>query len=79
VASVPWNTPNTALHLLKSVTPFEGDVSQKANNTGWMMYNTGRFIMYSRITKIYCRKTVGHVFRKSVQIEGTTQFLFSPS
>ena len=34
---------------------------------------TGRFIMYSGITKIYYRKTVGHVFTKQVQIEGTTQ------
>jgi hypothetical protein len=29
--------------------------------------------MYSGITKIYYRKTVGHVFTKPVQIEGTTQ------
>jgi hypothetical protein len=33
--------------------------------------------MYSRITKIY-RKTVGHVFTKPVQIEGTTQKILSP-
>jgi hypothetical protein len=33
--------------------------------------------MYSRITKIYFRKTVGHVFMKHVQIEGTTQKFFS--
>ena len=37
-----------------------------------------RFIMHSRITKIYYRKTVGHVFTKPVQTEGTTQ-IFSPS
>jgi len=30
--------------------------------------------MYSEITKINYRKTVGHVFTKPVQIEGTTQF-----
>jgi hypothetical protein len=36
--------------------------------------NTGRFIMYSGFTKIYDRKTVGHVFTKPVQMEGTTQF-----
>ena len=35
--------------------------------------NTGRFIMYSWITKMYYRKTVGHVFTKPVQIERTTQ------
>ena len=35
--------------------------------------NTGRFIMYSGITKIYYRKTARHVFTKPVQIEGTTQ------
>ena len=34
---------------------------------------TGRFIMYSGITKIYYRKTVGHVFTKPVQTEGTNQ------
>ena len=32
--------------------------------------------MYSGITKIYYRKTVGHVFTKPVQIEGTTQNFF---
>jgi len=42
-------------------------------------HNTGRFIMYSGITKIYYRKTVGHVFMKPVQLEGTTQnFFFFP-
>jgi len=41
-------------------------------------HNTGHFIMYSMITKIYYRKTGGHVFTKPVQIEGTTQqFFFS--
>jgi hypothetical protein len=40
--------------------------------------NTGRFIMYSGITKIYYRKTVGQVFTKPVQIEGTTQNFFPP-
>jgi len=38
---------------------------------------TGHFIMYSGITKIYYRKTVGLVFTKPVQIEGTTQKIFS--
>jgi hypothetical protein len=38
--------------------------------------NTERFIMHSGITKIYCRKTVGHVFTKPVQVEGTTQKFF---
>jgi len=32
---------------------------------------TGRFITNTGITKIYYRKTVGHVFTKPVQIEGT--------
>ena len=32
--------------------------------------------MYSGITKIYYRKTVGHVFAKPVQIEGKTQNFF---
>jgi hypothetical protein len=35
--------------------------------------NTGRFIMYSGITKIYYRKPIGHVFMNPVQIEGTTE------
>jgi hypothetical protein len=39
--------------------------------------DTGRFIMYSGITKIYYRKTVGHVFTKPVQIEGKIQNIFS--
>jgi hypothetical protein len=30
--------------------------------------------MYSRFTKFYDRKTVGHVFTKSLHIEGTTDF-----
>jgi hypothetical protein len=30
--------------------------------------------MYYRITKIYYRKTVGHLFTKPVQIEGTQKF-----
>jgi len=38
---------------------------------------TGHVIMYSGITKIYSRKTVGHLFTKPVQIEGTTQKNFS--
>jgi hypothetical protein len=37
----------------------------------------GHFIMYSGITKIYYRKTVGHVFMKPVQIEGKTETFFS--
>jgi hypothetical protein len=40
--------------------------------------NTGRFIMCSGITKMYYRKTQGHVFTKPVQTEGTTQKFFSP-
>ena len=39
----------------------------------------GLFIMYSGITKIYYRKTVGHVFTKPVQTERTTQNFFFPS
>ena len=44
-------------------------------NDGPPLY-TQRSIMYSGITKIYYRKTVGHVFTKPVQIEGTTQKFF---
>jgi hypothetical protein len=32
--------------------------------------------MYSGITKMYYGETVGHVFTKPVQIEGTTQIFF---
>ena len=35
--------------------------------------------MYSGIRKNYYRKTVGHVFTKPVQTEGTTQKIFFPS
>jgi hypothetical protein len=56
----------------RSVHLFSHLISRTANT-----YNTGRFIMYSGITKIYYRKTVGHVFMKPVQIEGTTQLFFS--
>jgi hypothetical protein len=41
-----------------------------------LKYYTGRLIMHSGITKIYVTKTVGHVFTKPVQIEGTTQKYF---
>ena len=34
--------------------------------------------MYSGITYIYYRKTVGHISTKPVQIEGTIQKVFSP-
>ena len=34
--------------------------------------------MYSENTKIYYKKTVGHVFTKPVQIEGTNQTFFPP-
>ena len=34
--------------------------------------------MYSGITKMYYRKTIGHVFPKPVQTKGTNQKLFSP-
>jgi len=33
--------------------------------------------MYSLITNIYYRKSVGHIFTKHIQMDGTTQF-FSP-
>jgi len=35
--------------------------------------------MYSGITNVYYRKTVGHVFTKPVQIEGTNKIFFPPS
>jgi hypothetical protein len=37
----------------------------------------GLLYLYYGITKMYDRKTVGHVFTKPVQIEGTTQ-IFPP-
>jgi hypothetical protein len=39
---------------------------------------TGRFIVYSRIKKIYDRKTVRHVFTKPVQMEGKTKNVLFP-
>jgi hypothetical protein len=44
-------------------------------STSFQKY-TGRFVMYSEITKIYHRRTVGHVFTKPVQIAGTTENFF---
>jgi hypothetical protein len=41
-------------------------------------YYTGRFIVYPGIKNIYYRKTIGHVFTKPVQIEGTTEFPLPP-
>ena len=38
--------------------------------------STRHFIMYPGITKIYYRKTAGHVFTKPVQTEETTQNVF---
>jgi hypothetical protein len=35
------------------------------------------YLMYSGIIKIYYRKTVGHVFTKPVQREGTIEKIFS--
>jgi hypothetical protein len=40
---------------------------------------TGCFITYSGIKENYYRKTVGHVFTKPVQIEGSTHKNFFPS
>jgi hypothetical protein len=40
--------------------------------------STESFITYFGITKIYYRKTVGHIFTKPVETEGTTQNFFSP-
>jgi hypothetical protein len=41
-----------------------------------LLIYTGHFIMYFGITKIYDKKTVGYIFTKPVQIEGTTQNFF---
>jgi hypothetical protein len=41
-----------------------------------MLFYTGHFIMYSRITKIYYKKTAGHIFTKPVQKEEITQTFF---
>jgi hypothetical protein len=46
--------------------------------TPTLMINTGRFIMYSGITKILDRKTAGHVFTKRAKIERTTRNFFFP-
>ena len=54
---------------------FVDESHSKHTNTG-RGKNTRRFIMYSGITKIYYRKTVGHVFTKLVQIEGKLNNFF---
>jgi hypothetical protein len=45
-----------------------GNVSTVRNTFMLLFFatNTGRFIMYSGITKIYYRKTVGHTLAKIV-------------
>jgi hypothetical protein len=48
-------------------------MAQYGAKTSRPLINIGRFVMYSGIVKIYYKKTVGHVFTKPVQIEGTTQ------
>jgi hypothetical protein len=56
------------LKTIQSFTQIKSSADRKND-----LLNTGRFIMNSGITKIYYRKTVGHVFTKPVQTEGTTQ------
>jgi hypothetical protein len=63
-----------------------GGVGQGCTNSGHQVArdtkfctvtpNTGRFIMYSGITNMYYKKTVGHIVTKPVQMEGTTQHFF---
>jgi hypothetical protein len=53
-------------------------IGQKISLTFRLILNIESFIMYSRITKHYDRKTVGHVFTKPVRIEGTIQIFFPP-
>ena len=68
-----------SLHLLRKHENTGQLWALRFDVTAWTCHtaNTGRFIMYSGITKIYYRKTIGHVFTKTVQIEGTTQKFFS--
>ena len=69
VTSFGLKTPSSGQHLQKH--EYSGAYSTKSTNTG-------RFIMYSGITKMYYWKTVGHVFTKPVETEGTTQNIFFP-
>jgi hypothetical protein len=55
---------------------FKGLKYHQSNILNFNIHCTGCFVMYSWIAKIYDRKTVGHVFTKPVQIEGTTQKIF---
>jgi len=67
--------PSCILSVFRYVTMLiHNNTNVSVNNT--TLYSTGCFIMYSGITKIYYRKTVGHVFTKPIQIEGTTQHFF---
>jgi len=57
--------------------PFNIRLPSTSSSCMWHLHfstskHTGRFIMFSGITKICYMKTVGHVFTKPVQIEGTT-------
>ena len=66
------------LHVSAPMCHLQVVITTKVYNKVHLLNNTGRSIMYSGITKIYYRETVGHLFTKPVQIEGTTQKNFFP-
>ena len=65
-------------HILCSKTSFFSPKNRAVYEILWGKI-TWPFKLWSGNTKIYYRKTVGHVFTKPVQIEGTTQKCFSSS
>jgi len=82
----PSPSPESSRNNMSQCTCPLNDATSSQRFSAWVGYdiltthniNTGRFVMYSGITKICYRKTVGHVFTKPVQIDGTTQFFLPP-
>jgi hypothetical protein len=69
----------TATHITWTVCKYEDPLFYKVKTVHPVHIYRGCFIMYSGITKIYYRKTVGHVFTKPVQIERIQKFFFPVS
>jgi hypothetical protein len=70
--------PDLLPKMVDSIMSYSYVTNQQRHIDKYVQSYTGRFIMYSGITKIYYRKTVGHVFTKPVRIGGTTQNFFFP-
>jgi len=73
-----WRKQVVPEHLHLSAKGYHIPEDCKLNRSVMELACIERFVIYSRITKIYYRKIVGHIFTKPVQIEGTTQKIFFP-